>query len=79
MYSNSLLLCGTPRKYRQQKLIAFLAREDMLRARNLASMSHTRRQATADRDNGPPPSQRATDSFYTVRSSSSVFILAHGF
>lgn len=45
------------------KCILYYSREDMLRARKLVSMSHTRRQATADRNNDPPPSQRATDSF----------------
>ncbi|KAI9460272.1 ATP-dependent DNA helicase [Russula earlei] len=39
------------------------SREDMLRVRRLVSMSHTRRQATAERNNEPPPSQRSTDSF----------------
>ncbi|KAH8981052.1 hypothetical protein EDB86DRAFT_2977766 [Lactarius hatsudake] len=33
----------------------------MLRARKLVSISQNRRQATADRNNDPPPSQRATD------------------
>ncbi|KAH9992057.1 P-loop containing nucleoside triphosphate hydrolase protein [Russula vinacea] len=47
----------------EPKLIVFLAREDMFRARKLISMSYTRRQVTADRNNDPPPSQRATDSF----------------
>lgn len=45
----------------------FSAREDMLRVRKLVSISHIRRQATADQNNGPPPSQRATDSFSAVR------------
>ncbi|KAH9060432.1 ATP-dependent DNA helicase, partial [Lactarius vividus] len=45
------------------KCILYYSREDMLRARKLVSMSHTRRQATADQNNDPPPSQRATDSF----------------
>ncbi|KAF8491239.1 ATP-dependent DNA helicase [Russula emetica] len=48
------------------KCILYYSREDMLRVRKLVSMSHTRRQATADRNNGPPPSQRATDSFSTL-------------
>ncbi|KAN0118615.1 ATP-dependent DNA helicase [Russula decolorans] len=48
------------------KCILYYSREDMLRVRKLVSMSHTRRQTTADRNNGPPPSQRATDSFSTL-------------
>ncbi|KAI9465108.1 ATP-dependent DNA helicase [Lactarius psammicola] len=45
------------------KCILYYSREDMLRVRKLVTMSHTRRQATADRNNDPPPSQRAADSF----------------
>ncbi|KAH9959764.1 ATP-dependent DNA helicase [Russula dissimulans] len=45
------------------KCILYYSREDMLRVRKLVTMSYTRRQAVADRNNGPPPSQRATDSF----------------
>ncbi|KAH9985046.1 ATP-dependent DNA helicase [Russula compacta] len=48
------------------KCILYYSREDMLRVRKLVSMSHTRRQATADRNNDPPPSQRATDSFSSL-------------
>ncbi|KAH8995511.1 ATP-dependent DNA helicase [Lactarius hatsudake] len=45
------------------KCILYYSREDMLRVRKLVSISQNRRQATADRNNDPPPSQRATDSF----------------
>ncbi|KAH9013168.1 ATP-dependent DNA helicase, partial [Lactarius deliciosus] len=45
------------------KCILYYSREDMLRARKLVSISQNRRQATADRNDDPPPSQRATDSF----------------
>lgn len=41
-------------------------------------MSYTRRQAMADSNNGPPPSQRATDSFSTVRLSLCNIISAQG-
>ncbi|KAI0248645.1 P-loop containing nucleoside triphosphate hydrolase protein, partial [Lactifluus subvellereus] len=45
------------------KCILYYSREDMVRVKKLVSMSQTRRQATADKNNDPPPSQRATDSF----------------
>ncbi|KAI0269956.1 ATP-dependent DNA helicase [Gloeopeniophorella convolvens] len=45
------------------KCILYYSREDMLRSRKLVSMSQNRRQVTADMNNGPPPSQRAIDSF----------------
>ncbi|KAH9979944.1 ATP-dependent DNA helicase [Lactifluus volemus] len=45
------------------KCILYYSREDMLRVKKLVVISQTRRQAMADRNNDPPPSQRAVDSF----------------
>lgn len=42
------------------------AREDVVRVKNLVSISQNRRQITADMGGGPPPSQRSVDSFTEV-------------